>query len=156
MWSFCIKILRLVWKKYLCLYAKINTKIKLIGDLGHIHRPLMYHEILRKVNLSLIQRVNYVEEMVLKGSQKLHDLNLKKKRNVCGNRNCEGKIIWLCKIHCHIEDRKILQVLPMTFMIFYKRARVRTQTHTHTHTHTHTNTHTHIRRHTHTYKHTHT
>jgi hypothetical protein len=53
----------------------------------------MYHEILRKVNLSLIQRVNYVEEMVLKGSQKLHDLNLKKKRNVCGNRNYEGKII---------------------------------------------------------------
>jgi hypothetical protein len=72
--------------------VKINTKIKFFGDLGHIHRPLTYHGILRKVNLSLIERVNYVEVMVLKGSQKLHDLNLKK-REVCGNRNCEGKII---------------------------------------------------------------
>jgi hypothetical protein len=64
----------------LCLYAKINTKIKFLGDFGHIHRPLTYHGILRKVNLSLIERVNYVEEMVLQGSQKLHDLNLKKKK----------------------------------------------------------------------------
>jgi hypothetical protein len=53
----------------------------------------MYNGILRKVNLFLIERVNYVEETVLKGSQKLHDLNLKKKRKVCGNRNCEGKLI---------------------------------------------------------------
>jgi len=66
----------------LCLYAKINTKIKFLGDFGHIHRPLTYHGIPRKVNLSLIERVNYVEEMVLQGSQKLHDLNFKKRNAV--------------------------------------------------------------------------
>jgi hypothetical protein len=61
-------------KKYLCFYAKINKK-KFLGDFGHIRRPLTYHGILRKENLPLIERLNYVREMVLKGSQKLHDLN---------------------------------------------------------------------------------
>jgi hypothetical protein len=47
----------------------------LLGDFGDIHRPLLHYGILRKINLSLIERVNYVKEMVLKDSQKLRDLN---------------------------------------------------------------------------------
>ena len=63
-------------KTYFCLYEKINMKITFLGDFGHIRRPLTYHGILKKkVNLPLIERVNYVEEMVLKNSQKLQDLN---------------------------------------------------------------------------------
>jgi hypothetical protein len=40
----------------------------------------------------VFDKVNYVEEMVLKDSQKLYDLNLKN-RNACGNRSSGRKTI---------------------------------------------------------------
>lgn len=61
-------------KKISVLLCEDKQKIKFLGDVGHIHKPLMYYGILRKVNLSFIERVNYVEEMLLKVSQKLRDL----------------------------------------------------------------------------------
>jgi hypothetical protein len=63
----------------LCLYAKINIKIKFLGDFGHIHRPLTYHGILRKVNFSPIEESIMWRKWY---SQKMHDLNLKKEMPV--------------------------------------------------------------------------
>lgn len=60
------------------LICEDKQKTKFLGDFGHIYKPLTYHGILRKVHSSFIERVSYVEEMLLEVSQKLRDLTFKK------------------------------------------------------------------------------